>query len=89
MAGCSCGCAIGASVSPPAERERVLQRFVRGEAAPLRADGTGLGLAIVDRIVRAHGGTVQIDSSAAEGSTITLVLPQRAITPSQPPMEAT
>ncbi|HOQ54055.1 MAG TPA: HAMP domain-containing sensor histidine kinase [Micropruina sp.] len=73
----------------PAERERVLQRFVRGEAAPLRADGTGLGLAIVDRIVRAHGGTVQIDSSAAEGSTITLVLPQRAITPSQPPMEAT
>ena len=57
--------------------------------SPDRADIIVAGLAIVDRIVRAHGGTVQIDSSAAEGSTITLVLPQRAITPSQPPMEAT
>lgn len=60
------------------EREHVLSRFGRGAAAPLRADGAGLGLAIVDKIVTAHGGRVDIDSTPGLGSTISLVLPLQA-----------
>jgi two-component system, OmpR family, sensor kinase len=41
---------------PPAERERVFDRFYRGESAA--EGGTGLGLAIVRRIAQRHGGEV-------------------------------
>ena len=41
-----------------------------------RPSGTGLGLAIVDRLVRAHGGTMDIESRAGIGTTITLVIPE-------------
>ncbi len=40
-----------------------------------RPSGTGLGLAIVDRIARAHGGTVEIESRHGAGTTVSLVLP--------------
>lgn len=40
-----------------------------------RPAGTGLGLAIVDRVVRAHGGRVEIESSHGAGTTVTLTLP--------------
>lgn len=38
--------------------------------------GVGLGLYIVDRIVRAHGGEIEVDSSAGEGTTFTIRLPR-------------
>lgn len=40
-----------------------------------RAAGTGLGLAIVDRVVRNHGGALEIDSIPGSGTTVTLTLP--------------
>jgi len=40
-----------------------------------RASGTGLGLAIVERIVRAHGGSVQIDSGYGRGTRVTITVP--------------
>ena len=45
-----------------------------------KSSGTGLGLAIVKRIVEAHGGELDIQSSAAAGTTITVKLPI-ALTP--------
>jgi signal transduction histidine kinase len=48
-----------------------------------RPSGTGLGLAIVDRIVDAHGGRFLIKSRAGEGTTVTVLLPQRRTT--EPP----
>ncbi|QRK13377.1 PAS domain-containing protein [Archangium violaceum] len=38
----------------------------------------GLGLFIVDNIVRAHGGTIEVRSVEAEGTTFTVRLPRRA-----------
>ena len=76
----------GMGIAPDA-RERVLARFGRGSTAALRADGAGLGLAIVDKIVTAHGGRVDIESTPDLGSTITLVLPLQAAAPTRPSQE--
>ena len=40
--------------------------------------GTGLGLIIVDRIVRAHGGELAIESQSGRGAAFTISLPRQA-----------
>ena len=40
-----------------------------------RPDGTGLGLAICHKVIRAHGGDIQVRSTRGEGSTFTVLLP--------------
>jgi two-component system phosphate regulon sensor histidine kinase PhoR len=63
----------GPGISPEA-RDAVFDKFVRvGDRDAVR--GTGLGLAMVRHIVRAHGGTVQLDSEVGRGSTFTISLP--------------
>ena len=42
-----------------------------------RAEGLGLGLYIVQQLVIAHGGTVTVDSTEAEGTTFRVELPKR------------
>jgi two-component system sensor histidine kinase HydH len=44
-------------------------------------DGTGLGMAIVRRIVEDHGGTIDVESHAGEGTTVTIHLPREARAP--------
>jgi two-component system OmpR family sensor kinase len=57
---------------PPADLERIFDRFARVDAARSRAHGgAGLGLAIVDAIVRAHGGTCSASTSTG-GAVFTL-----------------
>src|SRR5262249_14996878 len=43
---------------PAAERQRVFERFIRGERAT--GGGTGLGLAIARWVVGLHGGTIAV-----------------------------
>lgn len=40
-----------------------------------RPSGTGLGLAIVERVVKSHGGSLEIVSASGHGTTVTLHLP--------------
>jgi signal transduction histidine kinase len=47
-----------------------------------RPSGTGLGLAIVDRVVGAHGGRIEIESRAGEGTKVSVELPASS---SEPP----
>ncbi len=42
-----------------------------------RASGTGLGLAIVERVIRAHGGKVELAKNEDAGSTVKVTLPAR------------
>lgn len=55
------------------QRERVFERFARGERAD--CPGTGLGLAIVMRHVRALGGTVDIEDRDGGGARFVVRLP--------------
>jgi signal transduction histidine kinase len=61
---------------PEADRPHVFDRFYRGEQARhARPDGSGLGLAIAAWIVRQHGGTIDVGTSALGGARFTVRLP--------------
>lgn len=57
-----------------ADMERIFQPFFT-----TRHRGSGLGLAIVRKIVERHGGDIQMESRAAEGTTALVLLPLEAI----------
>ena len=60
----------------PEVAARAFERFFRADAARSRhSGGSGLGLSIVDATVRAHGGTVSIDSAEGSGTTIRIAVP--------------
>jgi signal transduction histidine kinase len=61
---------------PAAEQSDLFNRFYRGSSAIEKAvPGSGLGLAISQVIAEAHGGTIQLESTAGAGSTFRLALP--------------
>jgi signal transduction histidine kinase len=60
---------------PPADQERIFERFARGSSSPRRSEGAGLGLSIVSAIATAHGGRVELKSKPGKGSTFTIVIP--------------
>ncbi|WP_282779457.1 MULTISPECIES: ATP-binding protein [unclassified Nocardia] len=70
---------------PPAERERVFERFARLDTARTRAaGGTGLGLALARDIATLHGGTLTVADSE-RGAHIRLRLPLSAPDPASGP----
>ena len=63
---------------PKADLERVFERFYRVDQARSRTTGgTGLGLAIVRHVATNHDGEVRVDSRLGEGSTFSLVVPNK------------
>ena len=61
---------------PPAQRDRVFDRFHRLDSSRTRAKGgAGLGLAIARAIVEAHGGSIAAGASAEGGARVAFRLP--------------
>lgn len=61
---------------PVEERETIFQPFHRSKQAEGQdVKGWGFGLPIVRGIIEAHGGTIEVDSTKALGTTISLTLP--------------
>jgi signal transduction histidine kinase len=59
----------------PAERERVFERFFRGDAARGGAPGTGLGLSVVEALAERWGGSVELLDRPDGGTRAEVVLP--------------
>ena len=66
----------GVGISPE-HLPHIFERFYRVDPARTRTEGgsSGLGLAIVQWIVRAHKGTIVVDSQPGQGTTFTINLP--------------
>ncbi|WP_170294958.1 sensor histidine kinase [Roseospira navarrensis] len=61
---------------PDKDIPRALLPYERLDAARTSAEpGVGLGLAIVHTLMLAHGGSVEVDSTVGEGTTVTLRFP--------------
>jgi PAS domain S-box-containing protein len=66
---------------PPEQQPRIFEPLERGAERPEDRGGRsiGLGLYIVRSIVQAHGGRVEVRSTAEEGTTFTVRLPRHAL----------
>ena len=65
-----------------ADQERIFEQFERTDDSRKHAAGLGLGLYITREIVRAHGGTIALESVAGEGSLFEVTLPLLVQAPS-------
>jgi len=74
---------------PARDLPRIFERFY-SSASDHGRPGTGLGLAIVKRIVLAHNGTIEVESTVDKGTTFAIHIPKNlgprrpAATPVQP-----
>jgi len=66
----------------PEIQSRIFEPFFTTRAP---GEGSGLGLAIVHRIVREHGGALELESKLQQGTTVQLILP--AVQSGEPEVE--
>jgi len=64
---------------PEAERERVFDRFYRGQTAG--DSGTGLGLAIAAQVAEMHRGRIALESGSAGGLRVRVRFPRHSTAP--------
>ncbi|MFF0722687.1 MULTISPECIES: cell wall metabolism sensor histidine kinase WalK [unclassified Micromonospora] len=63
---------------------KIFDRFWRADGSRTRATGgSGLGLPITQHLVKAHGGTIDVQSTLGEGSLFTVRLPDTPAGPRQ------
>jgi NtrC-family two-component system sensor histidine kinase KinB len=62
---------------PPAERQRIFERFAQADPSRRKrgAKGTGLGLYFCRLVVEAHGGRIWVGDSTLGGAALCLTLP--------------
>jgi len=69
---------------PPAQRERIFERFARSAGDRTEARGSGLGLAIVRAVAEAHSGTAVVGDAQGGGALFEVTLPATAAIRSAP-----
>lgn len=64
---------------PPEQLPRIFQKFFQADnQSKASMKGTGLGLAIAKEIVEAHGGSITAASTVGQGTTFTIIIPEKA-----------
>src|SRR5690606_25348246 len=63
---------------PPELLPRLFEPMAGGDRRRSNSRGLGLGLYISREIVRAHGGEIRVETSEAEGTSFTVILPRVA-----------
>jgi two-component system, OmpR family, sensor histidine kinase KdpD len=58
-----------------ADLPHIFEKFYRGRKAARHGKGTGMGLAIVRALLKAHGGTIEAESSPGKGTTMMFRVP--------------
>ncbi len=66
----------GLGISEADQRDLFREFFRSNNPEALSRPGSGLGLVIVERIVRRHGGRIDVDSALGRGTTVTVTLPR-------------
>lgn len=75
---------------PPEEIKKLFVKFFRAtNALKFATEGSGLGLYITQNVIRAHGGTMNVESEVGRGSTFSFTLPTdpTIIPPKEVPLE--
>lgn len=75
---------------PPADREKIFERFYQVPGSKAKQRGSGLGLTFCKLVVQAHGGDIWAESSPAGGCRMVIQLPidplaAAALPPELPP----
>lgn len=61
---------------PEADREMLFNSFFRASNVG-NISGNGIGLMVVDHVMKVHGGKVEVKSEVNQGTTFTLVIPNK------------
>ncbi len=69
----------------PEQQARLFERFYRADPSG-NIPGTGLGMSLVKEIIELHGGHVEVQSQAGQGTQVTLWLPVPQVSPLSRPM---
>ena len=64
---------------PVEERERVFDKFYRGEGTKRTTSGTGLGLAIARQLVEMHGGRIWVAERPGGGARFVVAIPHEPV----------
>jgi signal transduction histidine kinase len=68
---------------PRAEQAKIFEKFYRvGNGLVHDVKGSGLGLSLVKHIIKAHNGTISVQSEVGKGTCFTILLPRAPMVPS-------